>query len=102
MKECCRKYLGEQLGNDMEVINVIYAEYVSSIGDKMAEADAAVAAGAWDTLDKVAHTIKGNALTVGDQQMADVAIALRGVAKQQDRGGVDRLIADMKALATQL
>ena len=95
MKECCRKYLGEQLGNDMEVINVIYAEYVSSIDDKMAEADAA-------TLDKVAHTIKGNALTAGDQQMADVAIALRGVAKQQDRGGVDRLIADMKALAAQL
>lgn len=86
----------------MEVINVIYAEYVSSIDDKMAEADAAVAAGAWDTLDKVAHTIKGNALTAGDQQMADVAIALRGVAKQQDSGGVDRLIADMKALATQL
>ena len=81
MKECCRKYLCEQLGNDM---------------------DAAVAAGAWDTLDKVAHTIKGNALTAGDQQMADVAIALRGVAKQQDSGGVDRLIADMKALATQL
>ena len=63
---------------------------------------AAVAAGAWDTLDKVAHTIKGNALTAGDQQMADVAIALRGVAKQQDRGGVDRLVADMKALAAQL
>ena len=68
MKECCRKYLCEQLGNDMEVINVVYAEYVSSIGDKM----------------------------------ADVAIALRGVAKQQDSGGVDRLIADMKALAAQL
>ena len=102
MKECCRKYLCEQLGDDMAIISEVYAEYASSIGDKMAEADAAVAAGAWDTLDKVAHTIKGNALTVGDQQMADVAIALRGVAKQQDRGGVDRLIADMKALATQL
>ena len=102
MKECCEKYLNEQFGNDAEVVDAIYAEYVSSIGDKMAEADAAVAAGAWDTLDKVAHTIKGNALTAGDQQMADVAIALRGVAKQQDRSGVDRLIADMKALATQL
>ena len=102
MKECCRKHLGEQLGDEIEAINEIYAEYVSSIGDKMAEADAAVAAGAWDTLDKVAHTIKGNALTAGDQQMADAAIALRSVAQQQDRSGVDRLIADMKALATQL
>ena len=99
MKECCRKYLGEQLGGDMEIINEIYAEYVSSIGDKMAEAAAAAAAGAWDTLDKVGHAIKGNALTAGDQQMADVAIALRSAAKSQDRGQAAQLIADMKALA---
>ena len=102
MKECCRKYLSEQLGDVMDVINEIYAEYASSISDKMAEADAAVAAGEWNALDKVAHAIKGNALTVGDQQMADAAIALRSVAQQQDRSGVDRLITDMKALATQL
>ena len=102
MKECCRKHLSEQFGDDMEAIGEIYAEYVSSVGDKMAEADAAVAAGSWDTLDKVAHTIKGNALTVGDQQIADVAIALRSVAQQKDWSVVERLIADMKALATQL
>ena len=99
MKECCRKHLGEQLGNDMEVINVIYAEYVSSIDDKMAEADAAVAAGVWDSLDKVAHAIKGNALTAGDQQMADTAIELRNAAKLQDRVQAGRLIADLRALA---
>ena len=102
MKECCRKYLGEQFGDDMEVVNEIYAEYVTSVGDKMAEAVAALAAGAWDALDKVAHTIKGNALAAGDQQMGDAAIALRNVARQQDRVGADRLVADMKALATQL
>lgn len=99
MKECCRKYLGKMLGDDMEVVNVIYAEYVSSIGDKMAEADAAVAAGAWTALDKVAHAIKGNALTVGDQQMADTAIELRNAAKLQDRVQTTQHIADMRALA---
>ena len=41
MKECCRKHLCEQLGGDMDIVSEIYAEYVSSIGDKMAEADAA-------------------------------------------------------------
>ncbi len=102
MKECCRKYLGEQFGDDMEVVNEIYAEYVTSVGDKMAEAVAALAVGAWDALDKVAHTIKGNALAAGDQQMGDAAIALRNVARQQDRVGADRLVADMKVLATQL
>ena len=99
MKECCKKYLNEQFGDDAEVVNAIYAEYVSSVGAKTAEADAALAASEWDTLDKVAHTVKGNSLAAGDQQMADVAIALRSAAKSQDRGQAAQLIADMKALA---
>ena len=102
MKECCRKYLTEQFGDDTEVVDAIYAEYVSSIGAKMAEADAALAEGAWDKLDKVAHTVKGNSLAAGDQQMADVAIALRNSAKLQDRDQAARLIADIRVLAEQL
>lgn len=102
MKECCRTYLNEQFGDDAEVVNEIYAEYVTSIGVKIAEADAALAEGAWDTLDKVAHTIKGNSLAAGDPQMADIAIALRSAAKLQNRDEVERLIADMKLLAEQL
>ncbi len=102
MKECCRKYLTEQFGNDTEVVDAIYAEYVSSIGAKMAEADAALAAGAWDVLDRAAHTVKGNALAAGDQQMADAAIALRNAAKLQERDQAGRLIADLRALEEQL
>ena len=102
MKECCEKYLNEQFGNDAAVVNEIYAEYVSSVNVKAAEADAALAAGAWDALDKVAHTIKGNSLAVGDQQMADTAIELRNAAKLQDRDQAGRLIADLKVLEKQL
>ena len=102
MKECCEKYLNEQVGNDAEVVNAIYAEYVSSVNAKAAEADAALAAGAWDALDKVAHTIKGNSLAVGDQQMANTAIELRNAAKLQDRDQAGRLIADMRVLEKQL
>ena len=102
MKECCRKYLSEQFGNDTEVVDEIYAEYVSSVNVKAAEADAALAAGAWDALDKVAHTIKGNSLAVGDQQMADTAIELRNAAKLQDRDKAGRLVADLKTLEKQL
>ena len=102
MKECCRTYLNEQFGGDAGVVDAIYAEYVSSLGPKMAEADAALAAGAWDALDRVAHTVKGNSLAAGDQQMADVAIALRSAAKLQERDQAAQLIADMKALAEQL
>ena len=99
MKECCRKYLTEQFEGDAEVVDAIYAEYVSSIGTKVAEADAALAAGAWDALDKAAHTIKGNALAAGDQQMADKAIALRNAAKLQNRDEAEQLIAGLKSLA---
>ena len=102
MKECCRKYLNEQFGDDAEVVEAIYAEYVPSVDAKMAEADTALAEGAWDALDKVAHAVKGNSLAAGDQQMADVAIALRNAAKLQERDQAGQLIADMKALAKQL
>lgn len=102
MIECCEKYLNEQFGNDAEVVDAIYAEYVSSVNVKAVEADAALAAGAWDALDKVAHTIKGNSLAVGDQQMADTAIELRSAAKLQDRDQAGRLIADLKVLEKRL
>ena len=102
MKECCKKYLNEQFGNDAEVVDAIYAEYVSSVNVKAAEADSALAAGAWDALDKVAHTIKGNSLAVGDQQMADTAIELRNAARLQDRGQAGRLIANLMVLEKQL
>ena len=102
MKECCEKYLIEQFGNDMEVLDAIYAEYVSSVNAKAAEAEAALATGAWDALDKVAHTIKGNSLAVGDQQMADTAIELRNAAKMQDLDQAGRLVANMRVLEKQL
>ena len=102
MKECCRKYLTEQFGGDAEVVDAIYAEYVSSIGAKMAEADVALNAGAWDALDRAAHTVKGNALAAGDTQMAEAAIALRNAAKLQERDQAGQLIADLRALAEQL
>ncbi len=58
----------------------------------MSEADAALAAGEWEALDKVAHTVKGNSLAAGDQQMADTAIALRNAAKLQERDQAGQLI----------
>ena len=102
MKECCRKYLMEQFGDDMAVVDEIYAEYVASVKAKTAEADAALSAGEWEALDKVAHAVKGNSLAAGDQQMADTAIALRSAAKLQDRDQAGQLIANIKALAEQL
>ena len=35
MKECCRKYLNEQFGDDAEVLAEIYSEYVASVRAKL-------------------------------------------------------------------
>ena len=84
MKECCRAYLDEQFGGDADVIAEIYNEYVSSVETKIGEAESAIAATDWVKLDRTAHTIKGNALAAGDQEMADIAIALRKASALAD------------------
>lgn len=102
MKECCRTYLDEQFGGDADVINEIYGEYVSSMRVKLMEAETALAGAAWMPLDRVAHTIKGNALASGDRTMADVAIALRSAAQLQDAAQATQLIKRLKELSEQL
>lgn len=98
MKECCRAYLNEQFGDDEETTGEIYAEYVESVGVKSAEAEESLKNGAWEALDKIAHTIKGNALAVGDQEMADTAIDLRSQAKLHEAGAAGADIQKIKEL----
>ena len=102
MKECCRKYLDEQFGGDADVVGEIYSEYVSSVGAKLAEADAALAAADWKLLDHVAHTVKGNALAAGDADMAETAIALRKASALSDTAAAASLIAKLGELVAQL
>ena len=102
MKDSCESYLREQFGDDADVIGEIYGEYVSSRGEKIGEADSALAASEWDRLDKVAHTVKGNALATGDGEMAEAAIALRKAAVLCDAAQSGALIARMKEIAAAL
>jgi len=69
MKECVKKWLQEQMpGMDDDTYMQIYNEYVTATKELVGQIAA---------LDRAAHTLKGNAMMVGDQPMADVAIALR-------------------------
>lgn len=102
MKDCCKTYLDEQFGGDAGIVNEIYAEYVASIGEKRMEAKAALSAGDWAALDRVAHAVKGNALAAGDAEMAEAAIALRNAAKLQDGGEAGARLARMEDLAAGL
>ena len=99
MKECCKNYLNEQFGDDADVVNEIYGEYVSSVRVKIMEATTALTGSAWQQLDRVAHTVKGNALAAGDNEMADAAIQLRKVTQLQDAAQAGELIGRMQELS---
>ena len=102
MKECCRAYLGEQFGGDADVVAEIYGEYVSSIGEKIGEVDAALAAYNWPRIDKIAHTVKGNALAAGDSERAETASSLRKAAALEDAALAAPLVDKIKELAKSL
>ena len=97
MKDCCKEYLFGQFG-DEEIVAEIYNEYVSSLGQKIAECDKALATGDWIALDRAAHAMKGNALAAGDEAVANVAIALRNDAKLQKAEEAQALVAKIKEL----
>ena len=99
MKECCKKYLDEQFGGDADIVAEIYNEYVSSVGVKIGEAESALAASDWTKLDRTAHTIKGNALAAGDQEMADTAISLRKSAALSAAALSAALLGKLKELS---
>ena len=102
MKECCKNYLNEQFGGDEAVVSEIYNEYARSAREKAVEAENALGDASYDALDKIAHTVKGNALAAGDAETADVGIALRNAAKLQNREAAEPLVAKLKELAATL
>ena len=102
MKECCVAYMNEQFGNDAGLVKEIYGEYVSSMRVKLGDAESALATDEWTQLDRVAHTIKGNALTAGDNEMAQVAIELRSTSQLHDHDQSAACIARLEELAKQL
>ena len=102
MKECCSKYLNEQFGGDAAIVGEIYDEYASSSREKITEAAAALAAKEWAPLDRIAHTLKGNALASGDTDMAETAIALRKAVALQDSTEAAALVAKLDALSKEL
>ena len=101
MKKVCNDFLMEQFG-DQDVVNEIYEEYAKSAKEKIAEADAALTSENWTELDRIAHAVKGNALAVGDNDVANVAIVLRNAAKLSDKTEAAALIEKLKELAKEI
>jgi len=102
MKACCQTYLNEQFDGDAGVVCEIYVEYVSSMEEKSSEIERALKARDWTAIDGFAHAVKGNALAVGDPEMASAAIELRGAAKLGDAEGAGAILGRIKGLVAQL
>ena len=101
MKQICIDYLAEQLG-DRDVAAEVYAEYATSFRKKLAEAQESYAARDWKNLDFAVHTLKGNALSAGDKEAAELAIELRGAATLADEEKARSLLSRLAAMATEL
>jgi HPt (histidine-containing phosphotransfer) domain-containing protein len=99
MKECCREYLSEQFGGDVEIMKEIYDEYVKSVMEKKAELAGAIDAADWRGADRMAHTLKGNALASGDAEMCDVALELRKTIALSDANASRALLSRVEELS---
>ena len=102
LKQFCEKYLAEQFGNDADIMNEIYGEYVSSVKEKISDLKNALDASDWQNADRIAHTVKGNALSAGDEEVAVAAIELRKAAAlnnmERCRSLLDRIAELSKGL----
>ena len=98
MNDDARQWLNEQFDSDQETIAAVWNEYLSSQTAKIAEARTALDAFDFPLLDRIAHTLKGNALMVGDQRSATAGIALRDAAKASDPDAAAKAIGQLEAL----
>ena len=98
MKDDVRQWLNDQFGGDEETIAAVWEEYLGSAAEKIAEGRAALAASDFPLLDRIAHTLKGNALMVGDQTSAMAGIALRDAAKASDPTAAAKALDNLEAL----
>ena len=100
MNAMVREYLvREVLGiEDEEMLQSLYADYLSTIDEGIADMRNQLAAGDFATLDQTAHTMKGATSTVGDREMFDAVIRLRDAAKASDPAAASSAAAEIETL----
>lgn len=102
MKAQVRAWLAEQIGEDEELLQSLYAEYVSALTELFAKAKGEIAAGDYVALNKTAHTLKGSTSTVGDTEMFDAVLVLRDAAKASDGAGAVAALTRLESLKAAL
>lgn len=98
MEDGIRQWMASQFGDDAETIALVWNEYLADTAKRLAAARAALTAGDFTELDRVAHTLKGNALNVGDRRMMEAALALREASQTANGSLAEGLLARMTLL----
>ena len=103
MKDQIRKWLVEQVGEeDQTLLETIYADYVSTVGEQLTKAEVEIARGDFAALDVTAHTLKGSTSTVGDTETYDAVMALRDAAKASDSAAAQTALSRLLELTAQM
>lgn len=92
IKESTKAWLMEQFGANEEVVIEAWNEYLRSTTERIEAARAALAAQDYTQLDVIAHTLKGNAMTMGDEATLAASLALRDDAKASDAAAAAKAI----------
>ena len=100
MKDCIKAFFEDQMpGVDDDTLNSIYADYRTMATELYAELAAKRAEGAaFEVVDRLAHTLKGNALQVGDEPLFEAVQAWRAALKEGDKAQVESLWPQIGAL----
>jgi len=93
-------------GDDPEFVGDIVDTYLADARTQLAGMHAALATGDLVTLGRLAHTLKGNSLTVGATALADIARTLEAQARTGDASDagprIDAAAAEFENVAAAL
>ena len=86
------KNLNDTVGGDQNLVNDIVANFVSETSNFLEAIEAAFTANDLPTVERLAHSLKGNARLFGDETLADLASKLELSAKHETNPTVQELI----------
>ncbi|MBP5640580.1 MAG: Hpt domain-containing protein [Victivallales bacterium] len=84
MKEEIYTYLKEQFGDDKDTIEAVYAEYCTTVHERIADIQKTFEAKDMEQVRHLAHTLKGDTAIVGDSNMNEHAKAFEAAVKASD------------------
>lgn len=102
-KESITEYLKTQVGDDADMIEMLYEEYLSTLEEKMTALEPLMT----QPLDcakvfPTAHALKGDTAVVGDTRTSEIAAAFSDSIKGGDAAGGWKYYEQLKAVTAEV